>query len=56
MAKIRDRTEDFKDAVHRVALSLEYSEVRLNFMVFSISFFPDLIVRKAFDIDFGDLM
>ena len=27
MAKTRDRTEDFKDAVHRAALSLCYSEV-----------------------------
>lgn len=29
MAKFRDRTEDFKDAVHRVALSLEYDETKM---------------------------
>lgn len=27
MAKIRDRTEDFKDAARRAALNLEYNEV-----------------------------
>ncbi|PSS32557.1 Syntaxin-81 like [Actinidia chinensis var. chinensis] len=29
MARIRDRTEDFKDAVHRAALSLGYNESKL---------------------------
>ncbi|THG14340.1 hypothetical protein TEA_021894 [Camellia sinensis var. sinensis] len=29
MARIRDRTEDFKDAVHRTALSLGYNEAKL---------------------------
>ncbi|XP_028071092.1 uncharacterized protein LOC114273489 isoform X2 [Camellia sinensis] len=29
MARIRDRTEDFKDAVHRTALSLGYNESKL---------------------------
>lgn len=38
MAKIRDRTEDFKDAVRHTAVSLEYNEV--NFLIFSFFHFP----------------
>ena len=37
MSRIRDRTEDLKDAVRKTALSLEYSEVRLSFgLIFSL--------------------
>ena len=32
MARIRDRTEDFKDAIHRTALSMGYNEVCLAFV------------------------
>ena len=39
MAKIRDRTEDFKDAVRRSAISLGYNEVKiLIFLLFFYSF------------------
>lgn len=32
MAKVRDRTEDFKDAVNRGALSLGFNEVGFHFL------------------------
>ena len=36
MAKVRDRIEDFKDAVNRGALSLGFNEVGFNFFIFSL--------------------
>ncbi|XP_033510502.1 syntaxin-81-like [Nicotiana tomentosiformis] len=45
MSKIRDRTEDFKDAARRSALSLGYDEVHLTYSVHCFSLF---LVRKNY--------
>jgi len=37
MAKIRDRTEDFKDAVRHIAISLGYNEVKI--LIFLLLFY-----------------
>ena len=38
MAKIRDRTEDFKDAVRHTAVSLGYNEVKILIFLFHFLF------------------
>jgi phenylalanyl-tRNA synthetase beta subunit len=41
MAKIRDRTEDFKDAVRHIAISLGYNEVKI--LIFLLLFYSLLL-------------
>lgn len=36
MARVRDRTEDFKDAVRHTAVSLGYDEVCLRFQLIKL--------------------
>lgn len=56
MAKIRDRTEDFKDAVRHIAISLGYNEVKiliflLLFYSFASSNFSFLLISMVLNLE-----